>query len=318
MAERHEIDALPEALADQRVDRIVAIVADVTRNRASQLIAEGNVVVDGATVEKGSLRVEVGASLVVELERVDDSPQPDATVDLEVAYADDAVIVVEKPAGLVVHPGSGVTGSTLVNGLLARFGDLAGVGEPHRPGIVHRLDRGTSGLLMVARTESARRSLSGQLAARTVERRYRTLVLGHVEAEAGIVDAPLGRSPLDATRRAVVADGKPARTHYEVQERLPGRPPQLPATTVLTCRLETGRTHQIRAHLTAIGHPVVGDTVYGGSVDGTTIEHIAPRPFLHAEVLGFDHPVSGERCRFTSDLPADLIATLEALAIDAG
>ena len=313
MVERFEIDALPEALADQRIDRIVAIVADVTRSRASQLIAEGAVVLDGVTVEKGSLRGEAGAALTVELERVDDRPQPDDAIRFDVVHEDDLVVVVDKPAGLVVHPGSGVVGATLANGLLARFPEVANVGEVQRPGIVHRLDRGTSGLLMVARTESARQHLSRQLAARSVERRYRTLVLGHVDAESGVVDAPLGRSPHDATRRAVVADGRPARTHYQVESRLLTASPDPLAVTLLTCELETGRTHQIRAHLTAIGHPVVGDAIYGGSVAGTPLESIATRPFLHAETLGFEHPGSGEQLRFSSALPADLVAVLEAL-----
>ena len=315
VVERFEIDALPEALADQRIDRIVAIVADVTRSQASRLIAAGAVQIDGEAVEKGSQRGELGAAVTIELEREDDRPQPDEGIHFGVVHVDDAVIVVDKPPGLVVHPGSGVRGATLVNGLLARFPELAGVGDVDRPGIVHRLDRGTSGLLMVARTEPARERLSAQLAERTVERRYRTVVLGHVESEGGVVDAPLGRSPNDATRRAVVAGGRPARTHYTVVARLPGEGVAGIACTLLTCTLETGRTHQIRAHLAAIGHPVLGDVVYGGSVGETSSVAPVSRPFLHAETLGFDHPVTGRRLRFTSELPddlADLLAALES------
>jgi len=314
VVERYAIEELPEALAGQRIDRIVAIVADVTRSHASQLIAEGAVVIDGAVVERGSQRGEAGSALVIELERVDDRPKPDGDVAFDVIHEDDSIVVVDKPAGLVVHPGSGVTGATLANGLLARFPEIADVGEAQRPGIVHRLDRGTSGLLMVARNEAARRHLSRQLAERSVERRYRTLVLGHVEAEAGVVDAPLGRSPHDPTRRAVVADGRPARTRYQVESRMTAGGADELAVTLLTCELETGRTHQIRAHLTAIGHPVVGDTVYGGSVAGSPIATVASRPFLHAEVLGFEHPVTAERLRFSSMLPADLRAVLAALS----
>ncbi len=313
MVERVEVDSLPDALADQRIDRIVAIVADVTRRRASELIAAGAVTVDGATVAKGSLRVEVGSSLIVEVERIDTRPQPDPAVAVEVVHEDADVIVVDKPAGLVVHPGSGVVGSTLVNGLLDRFPEITDVGEEQRPGIVHRLDRGTSGLLMVARTEFSRRALSRQLAERSVERRYRALVLGHVEAESGVIDAPLGRSPHDATRRAVVADGRPARTRYRVEGRSTASGPGTTAVTRLVCELETGRTHQIRAHLTAIGHPVVGDLVYGGSMAGTAIESLATRPFLHAELLGFTHPRSGARLRFVSELPVDLQRVLASL-----
>lgn len=313
MAERFEVDALPAALADQRIDRIVAIVADVTRSQASALIAEGAVLVDGAPAVKASQRVMADAVVTIELERVDDRPNPDSSVDFAVVHADESVIVVDKPAGLVVHPGSGVVDATLVNGLLARYPEIADVGEMQRPGIVHRLDRGTSGLLMVARRDDALRHLSNQLAARTVERRYRSLVLGHVEAEAGVVDAPLGRSPHDATRRAVVADGRPARTHYRVEARMPPYGAEGLTTTLLTCELETGRTHQIRAHLAAIGHPVVGDSVYGGSVADSGLEERAQRPFLHAETLGFEHPESGEWLRFTSALPADLVDLLAEL-----
>ena len=313
MVERVEIDALPDALGDQRIDRIVAIVASVPRSRASQLIETGAVRLDGVTVNKGSQRGVTGSTLVIELDRRDDRPQPDPGVEVDVVHADADVLVVDKPAGLVVHPGSGVIGSTLVNGLLARYPEIALVGDAQRPGIVHRLDRGTSGLLMVARTEPARIELGRQLAERTVERRYRTLVVGHVEAESGVIDAPLGRSPVDATRRAVVADGRPARTHYRVEARLAPIGPRGVPTTQLFCELETGRTHQIRAHLVAIGHPVVGDAVYGGAMTGTALDGLATRPFLHAEQLGFVHPRSGARLRFRSALPADLVAILAAL-----
>jgi len=215
------------------------------------------------------------------------------------------VLVVDKQAHLVVHPGSGVRGATLVNGLLAMVPEIESVGEPDRPGIVHRLDKGTSGLLMVARTDLAYESLVRQLAMRTVLRVYQSVVHGLVEAESGLIDAPLGRSPRDATRRAVVADGRPARTRYEVLDRLSGAD-----CSVVACRLETGRTHQIRAHLSAIGHPVVGDDRYGGrAVAGLD------RPFLHAAELGFEHPDSGELLQFASALPADLSSTLEQLRL---
>jgi 23S rRNA pseudouridine1911/1915/1917 synthase len=227
---------------------------------------------------------------------VDRSPVADPSVAVPVVFEDEHVVVVDKPAGLVVHPGAGSGAGTMVHGLLASHPDIAGVGgDEVRPGIVHRLDAGTSGLLVVARTEAAHADLVAQLAARSVERRYRALVHGTVAAPAGLVDGPLGRDPRDPTRFAVVVGGKEARTRYEVLERRA-------ATTLLACRLETGRTHQIRVHLAAIGHPVVGDPVYGGRHElGLT------RPYLHAFRLGFNHPATGERVAFESPLPPDLV-----------
>lgn len=316
MAEQRFDEVVPEALDGQRVDRVVAIIADASRRQAGQLVADGGVEVDGQVVDKPSIKLDAGQSIRFDLLREEHSIEPDPLVDVPVLHADDQVIVVDKPAGLVVHPGSGVRGSTMVNGLLARFPDLLGVGQADRPGIVHRLDRGTSGLLVVARSAGAYDSLVAQLAARTVERRYRTLVAGHLESDAGLIDAPLGRSPRQATIRAVMADGRPARTRYEVRERLlaPGRSDGDQAVTHLSCRLETGRTHQIRAHLAAIGHPVVGDVDYGGpALSGRPDGHHLRRPFLHAEELSFEHPTTGRRLTFTAPLPADLADVLRSL-----
>ena len=259
-----------------------------------------------------------------------------------VVYADDEVIVVDKPAGLVVHPGAGHPDGTLVHGLLARFPDLAQLAEPglgrldrDRPGIVHRLDKGTSGLLVVARTRGARAALVAQLAARAVDRRYLALVRGRVEAAQGLIDAPLGRAEADPTRMTVRAGGREARTRYQVERRFTS-PEDF---TLLECRLETGRTHQIRVHLAAIGHPVVGDPRYGGRGGGgggrggggggtsagagsraggvgtsAGAGIAAGRQWLHARQLSFDHPSTGRRLTFTSDLPADLAAVLARLA----
>jgi 23S rRNA pseudouridine1911/1915/1917 synthase len=222
-----------------------------------------------------------------------------------VVHADADVVVVDKPAGLVIHPGSGVDRGTLVNGLLHRFPEIASVGDPARPGIVHRLDRGTTGLLVVARTPAAYEALVAQLSAREVERQYAALVWGVPDSPAGLVDAPIGRSARDATKMAVTADGREARTRYEVRRTFTGPAP----TALLSCRLETGRTHQIRVHLAAIGHAVVGDATYGGRRPAIPLD----RPFLHAERLSFDHPVTGERMTFESPLPADLRAVLDGL-----
>jgi 23S rRNA pseudouridine1911/1915/1917 synthase len=223
-----------------------------------------------------------------------------------VVHEDADVIVVDKPAALVVHPGAGNRDATLVHGLLSRYPELEGVGDdPIRPGIVHRLDAGSSGLLVVARTARAHAGLVEQFAAHRATRRYVALVWGHPEAPHGVIDAPIGRDRRDPLRMAVVADGRPSRTEYEVRERFVA-PAEL---ALLECRLETGRTHQIRVHLASIDHPLVGDTTYGARRPVLGLE----RPFLHAAELAFDHPGTGERVTFHSDLPADLIALLATL-----
>lgn len=294
------------ALEGERVDRVVAMLADVSRATAAELVEAGAVVLDGRAVTTRSTRVRGGQQLAIEWEPSADgsSPRPDPDVPYSLVHADNDVIVIDKPAGLVVHPGSGVTEGTLVAGLLAKFPELAAVGQPERPGIVHRLDRGTSGLMVVARTALAYDRLVELLGEHEVERTYRALVGGSVESAAGLIDAPLGRSSHDPTRRAVRRDGQPARTRYQVNQRF-DRP--MPATLV-TCRLETGRTHQIRAHFQAVGHPVVGDERYGGRVPpGVVLD----RPFLHAAALAFPHPRTGEVLSFNSELPVDLVAVLE-------
>jgi 23S rRNA pseudouridine1911/1915/1917 synthase len=301
------VEVVPPALAGQRLDRVVALVGDVSRAEAAALLADGRVAVDGSVARKPSLRLAEGAEVAVE---VDDGPPtpvvvPEPDVVVPVVLEDPAFLVIDKPAGLVVHPGAGHPGGTLVAGLLARYPELAGVGEADRPGLVHRLDRDTSGLLVVARTPGAHAELVGQLQARTVERRYLALVDGHPESPQGVVDAPIGRSPRRPTLMEVRADGREARTRYEVAEAFTAPAP----VALVTCRLETGRTHQIRVHLKAIGHPVVGDDRYLGATRAVA----CPRTFLHAERLAFRHPVTGEPVAATSPLPADLAGVLAAL-----
>jgi 23S rRNA pseudouridine1911/1915/1917 synthase len=300
-------ETVPAALDGERVDRIVALLGGVSRAAAAALVERGAVVVDGAVVTTGSQRVREGQVIAVAVDPAGGDPPPaaDPGVPVSVVYIDDAVIVVDKQPGLVVHPGAGNPAGTLVNGLLARFPDLAGVGpERDRPGIVHRLDVGTSGLLVIARTDEALSALVHQLAARTARREYLALVKGVPEAGRGIVDAPIGRSSRDPTRMTVAADGRPARTAYEV-ERAWSDPP----CALLRCRLETGRTHQIRVHLAAIGHAVVGDSRYGGTLPAVP----AARPMLHAAALAFDHPVTHGRLRFTAPLPSDMAEVIERL-----
>ena len=233
---------------------------------------------------------------------MDELPGPDPSIPVVVVFSDDDVIVIDKAPGVVVHPAAGHKGGTLVNGLLARFPEIADVGDPERPGIVHRLDVGTSGLLVVARRDSAYESLVEQLSEHDVERRYVTLAWGRFDAPVGTVDAPIGRDPRDPLRMAVVATGKEARTHFRVEQSF-----DQPEVSLVTCELETGRTHQIRVHLAAIGHPVVGDPTYGGQRREWSVE----RPFLHAARLSFRHPTTGENVSFDSELPADLRELLD-------
>jgi 23S rRNA pseudouridine1911/1915/1917 synthase len=304
---------VPAALAGERVDRVVAFLTGVPRARAAELVAGGRVCIGGRPARSRSQRVDERELVEIDLPPpgvAQQGPLADAAVPFTVVFDDAAVIVVDKPAGVVVHPGAGRPHGTLVSGLLARFPDLAGQPwpDPRRPGIVHRLDRGTSGLLIVARTVAAAGALAAQLRRRSVERSYVALVWGHVRAAAGTIDAPVGRSARDPVRITVRADGRRAVTHYEVTRRYH----EPVAASLLRCRLDTGRTHQIRVHLSAIGHPVIGDDRYRR---GAPAEPglAAERPFLHADTLGFDHPTSGERRRFHAPLPGDLQGLLRVL-----
>ncbi|HEX3947437.1 MAG TPA: RluA family pseudouridine synthase [Acidimicrobiales bacterium] len=307
--------AVPASLDGVRVDKAVALMADLSRSAVNDLVTSGRVRVDGTVVRSRSTALRLGQELVVDQgEELGPGPiEGDPSVAFEVVYDDDDLIVVDKPAGLVVHPGAGHRTGTLVQGLVARYPELPAVGQaagtdPDRPGIVHRLDRGTSGLMVVARSVDAYHSLVDQLGARTVSRHYRALVLGTVEGESGLVDAPIGRSVSSPTRMSVSRKGKEARTRYRVEQRFDQPAP----STLVTATLETGRTHQIRVHLAAIGHPVVGDAVYSQarSLPGTTVT----RPVLHAYRLSFDHPGTGQPVSWSSELPDDLAAQLAQLS----
>ena len=302
------VETVPAALAGERLDRIVALVLDVSRSVATQIVEAGGATIDGVAATSGKVRLEEGQEVAVDPAAIpgEEVPGPDPDVEFTVVHVDDDVIVVDKPAGLVVHPGAGNRDGTLVNGLLARFPELSDLGgDPVRPGIVHRLDAGSSGLLVVARHDDAVADLVSQFADHHAMRVYLALVWGHPEAPHGIIDAPVGRSKRDPLRMAVVADGRWARTEYRVLERY-----DVPADlALLECELETGRTHQIRVHLSSINHPLVGDPVYGQRRPKLQLE----RPFLHAAQLAFDHPGTGERVTFTSDLAPDLQARLDSL-----
>ena len=299
------------ALEGVRLDRAVALLTGVSRSAAARLVAGGEVLVDGAVVTAGARRVVAGERLAITTTPAADHVLlPDADMALNrisVVFEDSDVVVVDKQAGLVVHPGAGHEQGTLVNGLLARYPDIADVGDPSRPGIVHRLDRDTSGLLVVARSERAYRSLVEQMRSHQAERVYCALVRGHPEASSGVVDAPVGRSGRNPLRMTVTQRGRAARTHYLVQQRFES-PESL---ALLACRLETGRTHQIRVHLHAIGHPVAGDPTYGARRREPSLLGLT-RPFLHSQSLAFRHPVSGETVETQSPLPSELAAALEA------
>jgi 23S rRNA pseudouridine1911/1915/1917 synthase len=302
---------VPPLLAGVRVDRAVAMLANVSRTVATELIVAGRVLVDDVAVTVGRNQLREWATLTIALpEPGGDDVEAEAGVQFEVVYADEAVAVVNKPAGLVVHPGAGHQLGTLVGGLLSRFPDLAelvaaGVCPSDRPGIVHRLDKGTSGLLAVARTEPAYRALVAQLADRSMARTYLALVEGEVADDRGEVDAPIGRSTRTPTKMAVSASGRSARTGFTVRKRLQSPRP----TTLVELSLQSGRTHQIRVHMAAIGHPVVGDARYG--TPEKALGH--GRFFLHAYQLGFTHPTTGERLEFSAPLPADLESFLGGL-----
>lgn len=297
---------VPAAADGERLDRFVALATGCSRSVASDALARGEVLLDGEVVTRASTRVREGQSVEMAFDPDPGHEQPVAQpeVGLKVVHEDASVIVVDKPAGLVVHPAPGHPEGTLCNALVARYPEILSVGDPSRPGIVHRLDRMTSGLMVVARTQQAHDALVEQLGARSVERVYSALVLGLPEASRGVVDAPVGRSRRDPTRMTVAAGAKEARTRFEVLERF-----EDPACALLSCRLETGRTHQIRVHMSSIGHPVAGDELYGGIREGVPSE----RMFLHAGTLAFGHPASGERVEFTSPLPEELARWLARL-----
>jgi 23S rRNA pseudouridine1911/1915/1917 synthase len=297
---------VPDGPGSQRVDRFVADAAGLSRSYVQRLISDGRLTHDGAALKANVL---VSAGDVLEL----DVPAPvrlelsGEDIPLVIAYEDEDLLVVNKPAGLVVHPSPGHDSGTLVNALLGRAGgaDYGGIAGVRRPGIVHRLDRDTSGLLMVAKTDLAQASLMAQLKARRVKKTYLALVQGGVAAAVGRIEAPIGRDPKLRTRMAVVSDGRPSTTGYRVRERFPG-------WTLLELDLITGRTHQIRVHLDAIGHPIAGDPVYG---TGTSRRGPAglERMFLHAWRLELISPSRGDLIRVTAELPAELEGVLASL-----
>ena len=302
-------ETVPAALDGERIDRVVSLIADISRSDATKLIADGGTEIDGSVVTSGKSRLKEGQTVVVDLDKspVPVLPGPDASGVLDVVYVDDDIIVINKDAGVVVHPASGHGNGTLVNGILALYPEVATVGQPGRPGIVHRLDSGTTGMMVVARTQRAYDSLVAALQDHEVGREYLALAWGRFDSPTATVDASIGRHPRDPMKMAVVNSGKWARTHLEVQETF-NDPVEV---TLVQCTLETGRTHQIRVHLGAVGHPVVGDSMYGGARSAL----VAPRPMLHARRLTLIHPGSGEEMTFEAELPADMAAVIAKCSV---
>lgn len=298
--------AAPADAGGERLDRVLArLLPDYSRNRLQTWIEEGRVSVDGAA-RAGKYRLFGGETLAVQpAQEIASLADAAEDIPLRVIHADAQIIVVDKPAGLVVHPGSGVSGGTLLNALLHHFPETSGV---PRAGIVHRLDRDTSGLLVVGRTLRAQTRLVEAMKARAIGRTYTALATGRVEGRQWI-DAPVGRDPRHRTRMAVVPSGREARTLAEPLELLPG-------ATLLDCTLETGRTHQIRVHCRYIGHPLVGDPVYLSRKPASPLLAAFPRQALHARRLQLPHPETGTVCTWESPLPADLHDLLEALRED--
>jgi 23S rRNA pseudouridine1911/1915/1917 synthase len=317
--DERQLLVVEEAEAGRRLDAFLAgRDSQLSRTRFKALIKSGQVSVGGRTLDEPNYRVNAGDEVSVAIPEPEDAtPQPEA-IPLDIVYEDEHLIVIDKPAGMVVHPAAGNWTGTLVNALLHHCGaSLSGIGGVRRPGIVHRLDKETSGLLVVAKTDAAHRGLTEQFADHGIEgpleRAYLALVWGVPSPAAGTIETLLDRDPKNRQRQAVVrSGGRRAVTHYATAERFTGE-----IASLVRCRLETGRTHQIRVHLAHIGHPLVGDHVYGAGFLTKAERLPAPlagrvrkfrRQALHAVVLGFRHPVSGDRMKFESELPADMAA----------
>lgn len=321
---------VPASLEGERLDRSLALLLSISRSQASKLITEGSVQHKGKTLTVPATRLASGATLRIDasaLENLRPKLAADPDVPVEIVHEDPDLLVLEKAPNVVVHPGSGNATGTLVAGLLARFPEIAEVGEADRPGIVHRLDKGTSGLMVVARTSKAYESLVEMFSEHKVRREYLALCHGVPQNDQGTIDAPIGRSARRPTEMTVTANGKEAITHYEVVERLAD-------AALLKCQLETGRTHQIRVHLAAIGHPLLGDTTYTSDTtynkQSTSKDlpqnltqdppHNLPenilltRPALHSAHLALTHPTTSQPLAFSSPLPTDLAQLLNQLS----
>lgn len=295
---------IDEEHAGERIDSVLSLLLeDCSRSYVQRLIADGCVFVDGKINTSKKEKLKTDSVIIVNLPAPVSCEAVPEEMDLDIVYEDEDLIVVNKPKGMVVHPAAGNMNGTLVNGLLAHCGALSTINGVERPGIVHRIDKDTSGLLVVAKSDAAHRGLSEQFAVHSITRLYRAISFFNFKDEEGTVDAPLGRDPKNRLRMAIVPDGKRAVTHFKIINHFKGY-------DELSCRLETGRTHQIRVHLASLHHPIVGDTVYGP----------AKQPFktqgqlLHAGILGFKHPVSGQYMEFSVQPPKEYQDILERIS----
>jgi 23S rRNA pseudouridine1911/1915/1917 synthase len=333
--------------AGERLDRVLARhVAELSRSRLKALIEAGAVTLDGHTIRDPNHRVNSGAAIAVDVPPPEPAKPTAEPIPLRVIYEDDDIVVIDKPRNLVVHPAAGNWTGTLVNALIAHCGDsLSGIGGERRPGIVHRLDKDTTGVMIVAKNDRAHQALAAQFADHgksdeSFERSYLALVWGASDRPHGTVDKPIDRHPKARDRMAVRQGGREAVTHWQVLERYAGKAgprrtgktgkpekPQASVASLVSCRLETGRTHQIRVHLASIGHPVMGDQVYGGGFrtktallppEAQAALHALGRQALHAHILTVKHPTTGEILTFRSELPPDLARLRTALAAPGG
>lgn len=309
-----------EEIRGERLDKYLAgAELGLTRERLKNLIKQGHVLVNGAKAKGPSVKINAGDELRVTLPEPESYDVEAEDIPLDILFEDEQVLVLNKPAYMVVHPAPGNWSGTLVNALLHHCGEsLKGIGGVQRPGIVHRLDKDTSGVMVIAKTEAASLSLTTQFSDHSIERRYRAIVWGRPTPLVGKVDAPIGRHPNARTKMAVVQgpNGKRACTHYKVLKSF--GPADKPLASLVECRLETGRTHQVRVHMTSLGHPLVGDAVYGPK---RKMDYGAEAPFprqaLHAFSLEFEHPISYKRLKFESPLPHDMEALLRFLETSA-
>ena len=318
MGESENIELIVDpSLSGMRLDAYLREQTPFSRSRIASLMEEGALLVHGEVERKAARKTEGGMRLLLvvpEAQPVDIVPQ---NIPLDILYQDADVVVVNKKSGMVVHPAAGNESGTLVNALLYHVHDLSGIGGEMRPGIVHRLDKDTSGLMVVAKNDAAHNGLSAQFAVHSLERRYLALVWGRINPVQGVIETQIGRSPLNRQKMAVLkTGGKRAETHYRTLATFEGG-----AVSLVECSLKTGRTHQVRVHMTALGHPLLGDGVYGKTPKAAKTESLKtaaafPRQALHSYKICFEHPSTGETMRFELPLPSDMQSIVDSLSKD--